>query len=172
MAQRRASARAARTRKSKSTSTIRAAASSKAVPAPSPADQTVDHAEHHELIAQNLNGLLENFTEMRAEWRAEMRVLKREIAALHKRFEQVDIDLPDVRGRLETVTSATYDSDQTLRGVKKHVDALWDTAIEIAGDQAATVKKKMADIEDEIQRSGSEMERRLADLSGPTDTKK
>ncbi|MDP6758701.1 MAG: hypothetical protein QF719_10975, partial [Chloroflexota bacterium] len=79
MAQRRPSARAARSRKAKSTTTTRAAASSKAAPAPSPADQTVDHAEHHQLIAQNLNGLLENFTEMRAEWRAEMRVLKREI---------------------------------------------------------------------------------------------
>lgn len=172
MAQRRPSARAARSRKAKSTTTTRAAASSKAAPAPSPADQTVDHAEHHQLIAQNLNGLLENFTEMRAEWRAEMRVLKREIAALHKKFEQVDIDLPDVRGRLETVTSATYDSDQTLRGVLKHVEALWGTAIEIAGDKAATVKKQMADIEEEIRHSGSEMERRLADLSGPTDTKK
>ncbi|MDP6509281.1 MAG: hypothetical protein QF573_09680 [Chloroflexota bacterium] len=172
MAQRRASARAARSRKAKSTTTTRVAASSKAAPAPSPADQTVDHAEHHQLIAQNLNGLLENFTEMRAEWRAEMRVLKREIAALHKKFEQVDIDLPDVRGRLETVTSATYDSDQTLRGVLKHVEALWGTAIEIAGDKAATVKKQMADIEEEIRHSGSEMERRLADLSGPTDTKK
>jgi len=172
LAQRRASARAARTRKSKSTSTTRAAASSKAAPAPSPADKTVDHAEHHQLIAQNLNGLLENFTEMRAEWRAEMRVLKREIAALHKKLEQVDIDLPDVRGRLETVTSATYDSDQTLRGVMKHVEALWGTAIEIAGDQAATVKKQKAGIEEDVRRSGSEMERRLADLSGPTDTKK
>jgi uncharacterized protein YicC (UPF0701 family) len=172
LAQRRPSARAARSRKAKSTTTTRAAASSKAAPAPSPADQTVDHAEHHQLIAQNLNGLLENFTEMRAEWRAEMRVLKREIAALHKKFEQVDIDLPDVRGRLDTVTSATYDSDQTLRGVLKHVEALWGTAIEIAGDKAATVKKQMADIEEEIRHSGSEMERRLADLSGPTDTKK
>ena len=131
-------------------------------------EQTVDHAEHHELIARNLNGLLENFQELRTEFR----VLGREVQALHKKFEQVEVDFPDVRKRLETVTSTVFDSDQTLRGVTNHVEELWGVVADIAGERKALVEKRKTGIEEEERRRGSEMGRRLANLSDQSDTSK
>lgn len=177
MAQRRASARASRSRKAESSSSASAKAESgtkttRALSSPPPEQETVDHAEHHELIARSLNGLLENFQEMRTELRTEMRVLKREVSALHKKFEQVEIDIREVRGRFETVTSAAFASDQTLRGLMRHVEELWGTAIDTAGERAAVVKARQANIEEELRRRGSELERRLADLSNPPENRK
>ena len=172
MAQRRASARASRSRKTKSTSAKSACTaptpSPTPTPSPDPRQQTVDHAEHHELIARNLNGLLENFQELRTE----LRVLGREVHALHKKFEQVEADFPDVRKRLETVTSAVFDSDQALRGVTNHVEELWGAVAEIAGERRALVEKRKTGIEEIERRRGTELKRRLANLAGQSDTSK
>ena len=166
MAQRRASARASRSRKTKSTSAKSACTAP--TPSPDPRQQTVDHAEHHELIARNLNGLLENFQELRTE----LRVLGREVHALHKKFEQVEADFPDVRKRLETVTSAVFDSDQALRGVTNHVEELWGAVAEIAGERRTLVEKRKTGIEEIERRRGTELKRRLANLAGQSDTSK
>ena len=69
MAQRRASARTSRSGKAKSAPATSAGDASSASPSPDPLQEPVDHGEHHELIARNLNGLLENFQEIRAELR-------------------------------------------------------------------------------------------------------
>ncbi len=167
MAQRRASARASRTRKAKSAPSKSVGTASSTSPAPDPLQQPVDHGEHHELIARNLNGLLENFQELRTE----MRVLGREVQALHKKFEQVEVDFPDVRKRLETVTSAVFDSDQTLRGVTKHVEELWGTVAEIAGERKELVEKRKTGLEKDEKRRGDELKRRLANLSGQSKNK-
>ena len=166
MAQRRASARASRSGKTKSTSAK--SARTAPTPSPDPRQQTVDHAEHHELIARNLNGLLENFQELRTE----LRVLGREVHALHKKFEQVEADFPDVRKRLETVTSAVFDSDQALRGVTNHVEELWGAVAEIAGERRTLVEKRKTGIEEIERRRGTELKRRLANLAGQSDTSK
>ncbi len=166
MAQRRATARPSQSRKAKSAPTKSAGAASSTSPAPEPQQPPVDHGEHHNLIARNLNGLLENFQELRTE----MRVLGREIQALHKRFEQVEVDFPDVRKRIETVTSAVFDSDQTLRGVTKHVEELWGTVAEIAGERKALVEKRKIGLEEDEKRRDAEMKRRLADLTSQSKT--
>jgi chromosome segregation ATPase len=166
LAQRRASARASRPRKLKSAPTKSAGAASSASPAPEPQQPPVDHGEHHELIARNLNGLLENFQELRTE----MRVLGREVQALHKKFEQVEVDFSDVRKRIETVTSAVFDSDQTLRGMTKHVEKLWGTVAEIAGERKAFVEERKTGLEEAEKRRDAEMKRRLADLTSQSKT--
>ena len=128
-------------------------------------EQTVDHSEHHELIARNLNALMENFQELRTEFR----VMGREVQALHKKFEQADADVFDVRKRLETVTSAVFDSDQTLRGVTGHIQELWGAAIDISGKHTALVEERKTGIEEAEHRRGTELERRLANLSNQSD---
>lgn len=99
-----------------------------------------------------------------------MRVLGREIQALHKKFEQVEVEFPDVRKRIETVTSAVFDSDQTLRGVNKHVEELWGTVAEIAGERKELVEKRKTGLQEDEKRRDAEMKRRLADLTSQSKT--
>jgi uncharacterized protein YoxC len=170
LAQRRATQHSSRVQKTKASSSASAKSATKSAPTDSRANlgQPIDHSEHHELIARNLNALMENFQELRTEFR----VLGREVQALHKRFEQVDADVSDVRKRLETVTSAVFDSDQTLRGVTSHIQELWGAAIDISGKHTALVETRKTRVEEAEHRRGTELERRLANLSNQSDTNK
>ena len=154
--------RARRSRSSKPTTP--APAEGEAAAAEAPADEPAggangklpSHLTHHRRIARNLNGLLENYGELRRQVVQIERAYKRDDKDLDARVFQLTTRLDALEKKLndfdQEMIGVTFESNLKIRGNSDAIDALWD-ALEAGGEIAdiARRRRKAADREEARQ---------------------
>ena len=134
------------------------------------------HASHHRMIARNLNALLENFGEFRNETIAETRELKRELKRLDAKIFRLENAVGQLSSKhdkfLEEMTTVAFDTNLDLRGALNHVEGIWKTLLEIAGDGRATVERNKQAVEESEERRVAAIDRKLSDLAAEAEKDK
>ncbi len=118
------------------------------------------------MIARNLNGLLENYGELRSQVVQTEREYKRgdkdldaRIFQLTTRLDAIDKKLTDF---IEEMTSVAFESNLKIRGNSDSINALWD-ALESGGDAADIAKRRRETAAREDARQAG-IEQRLQEL--------
>ena len=144
------------------TSRARRSRSSKPTPAPAEGEATAaeapdaepageangklpSHLTHHRRIARNLNGLLENYGELRRQVVQIERAYKRGDKDLDARIFQCTTRLDALEKKLndfdQEMIGVTFESNLKIRGNSDAINALWD-ALEAGGDAADIVRRR------------------------------
>jgi hypothetical protein len=119
------------------------------------------------MIARNLNGLLENYGELRSQVVQTEREYKRGDKDLDTRLFQLTTRLDTVDKKLtefiEEMTSVAFESNLKIRGNSDSINALWD-ALESGGDAEDIAKRRRETaVREEARQAG--IEQRLQELA-------
>jgi len=117
----------------------------------------VGHEEHHKLIGEAINSLVENVNELNKQ-------VETKIEALTKRIEEV-------AGDIGAAATAAYDNKEELTEIRSHIEELWPAVGDAAGRKKAGVEKRRTELENRLEDRNEEMKRRLSVLAeGPSNT--
>jgi len=125
----------------------------RATPRRSSVDATgpVGHEEHHKLIGEAINSLVENVNELNKQ-------VETKIETLTKRIEEVAVDI-------RAAATAAYDNKEELTQIRSHIEELWPAVEDAAGRKKSGVEKRRAELENRLKDKNEEMERRLSVLA-------
>lgn len=167
MAPRTSRARRPRTTKVSAAPAEAADAQTSTEPAISNDGKVPSHLAHHRMIARNLNGLLENYGELRSQVVRTEREYKRadkeidaRIFQLTTRLEALDKKLTEF---IEEMTSVAFESNLKIRGNTDSLSALWD-ALESGGDADNVARRRRETAAREESRQAG-IEQRLQELA-------
>ena len=113
------------------------------------------HLTHHRRIARNLNGLLENYGELRRQVVQIERTYKRGDKDLDARIFQLTTRLDALEKKLndfdQEMIGVTFESNLKIRGNTDSIEALWD-ALEAGGGAKAVARRRREAAEREESR--------------------
>ena len=161
--------RTSRARRSRSSKPANPApAEGEAVAAEANADESADkangklpsHLTHHRRIARNLNGLLENYGELRRQVVQIERTYKRGDKDLDARIFQLTTRLDALEKKLndfdQEMIGVTFESNLKIRGNSDAVEALWDALEAGGGPKAVARRRREAAEREEARQEGIE----------------
>ncbi|MBM4436126.1 MAG: hypothetical protein FJ029_02575 [Actinobacteria bacterium] len=119
------------------------------------------------MIARNLNGLLENFGELRnqvveieREYKRQDKDLDARMFQLRNQIEALETKLQDF---MEEMTTVAFESNLKIRGNTDQVEALWEAVkANVANPDDIARRKQDAEVREEARQA--EVDRRLQDL--------
>ena len=125
------------------------------------------HLTHHRMIARNLNGLLENFGELRNQVVEVERDYKRVDKDLDARLFQVRNQVEAIEAKLsdfmEEMTTVAFEANLKLRGHTDELAALWE-AVKANVSSAQDVEDRRLEAAAREEARQAEVDRRLQDL--------
>ena len=129
------------------------------------------------MIARNVNGLLENVSEMRADLVSDRRDLKNDAKRLDARLFKLHNDLEKVARShdkfMEEMTSVAFDTNLEVRGALNAIEAIWNAMGEIAPKSRKTINEKKREAEEREKRRVAAIDKKLQELaSSPTKKRK
>lgn len=130
-------------------------------------DRVPSHLAHHRMIARNLNGLLENYGELRnqvvqieRDFKRSDKELDTQLFQLRNQLDAVDKKLTDFT---EEVTSVVFESNLKIRGNSDQAAALWD-ALAVVSGQTDEVKRRRDEAAAREETRQAQVDQRLQDL--------
>ena len=118
------------------------------------------HLTHHRRIARNLNGLLENYGELRRQVVQIERTYKRGDKDLDARIFQLTTRLDALEKKLndfdQEMIGVTFESNLKIRGNTDAIEALWDALEAGGGTQAVAKRRREAAEREEARQDGIE----------------
>ena len=127
------------------------------------------HSEHHRMIARNLNGLLENVTELRSNLLADRKAIKGDVRGLDGKLFKIQNELETLARShaklLEDMTSVAFDTNLQVKGGLNSIDAIWDVLAEIVPEHASAISKSRREAEEREKRRIAAIDTKLAELA-------
>ena len=118
------------------------------------------HLTHHRRIARNLNGLLENYGELRRQVVQIERTYKRGDKDLDARIFQLTTRLDALEKKLndfdQEMIGVTFESNLKIRGNTDAIEALWDALESGGGPKAIARRRREAAEREESRQEGIE----------------
>jgi len=118
------------------------------------------HLTHHRRIARNLNGLLENYGELRRQVVQIERTYKRGDKDLDARIFQLTTRLDALEKKLndfdQEMIGVTFESNLKIRGNTDAIEALWDALESGGGPKTIAKRRREAEEREETRQEGIE----------------